>query len=164
MLPCHPPHPSTFPQRNRFLAADAEARFARTQRRALGGAKARDGGARERPARAEDVIRLYDALTANGARRKRRQEAAGCWAEGRGLRAEGAPALRPLPAVAPRNAAAARAPTAVHHARPAHDPLPLTPAVLELADPAAAHAPTAVQQCRTLTTPPSCSSLPQCWS
>jgi hypothetical protein len=50
-------------QRNLFLASDAEARFARTQRRALSGAKAGKDRA-ERPARAEDLVRLYDALIA----------------------------------------------------------------------------------------------------
>lgn len=62
-----PSHPAPLLQRNLFLAADAEARFARTQRRLASGAKAaaaKEGG---RPARAEDVVRLYDALIANGA-------------------------------------------------------------------------------------------------
>ncbi|KAI7837680.1 hypothetical protein COHA_008473 [Chlorella ohadii] len=53
-------------RRNLFLAADAEARFARTQRRQLSGSKASSkDGPRERPARAEDVVRLYDTLIAN---------------------------------------------------------------------------------------------------
>ncbi|EFN58517.1 hypothetical protein CHLNCDRAFT_140581 [Chlorella variabilis] len=50
-------------QRNLFLAGDAEARFARTQRRQLSGQRQR--GERERPARAEDVVRLYELLVAN---------------------------------------------------------------------------------------------------
>lgn len=45
-------------QRNLFLAADAEARFGRTLRRALAGSKGSSKeGARERPAKAEDVVR-----------------------------------------------------------------------------------------------------------
>lgn len=67
----HPPslHPTHahLPQRNLFLASDAEARFVRTQRRLLSGSKAGGkDGPRERPARAEDVVRLYDTLIANG--------------------------------------------------------------------------------------------------
>ncbi|KAI3436731.1 hypothetical protein D9Q98_006146 [Chlorella vulgaris] len=49
-------------QRNLFLVEDAEARFARAQRRQLSGQRQR--GERERPAKAEDVVRLYDALLA----------------------------------------------------------------------------------------------------
>jgi hypothetical protein len=44
------------------LVEDAEARFAGTQRRQLSGQRQR--GERERPAKAEDVVRLYDALLA----------------------------------------------------------------------------------------------------
>ena len=61
------PTPAHLPQRNLFLASDTEARFARTQRRLLSGSKAGGkDGPRERPARAEDVVRLYDTLIANG--------------------------------------------------------------------------------------------------
>ncbi|KAL4457792.1 hypothetical protein ABPG75_012657 [Micractinium tetrahymenae] len=53
-------------QRNLFMAADGEARFARTLRRALAGGKGSSKeGTRERPAKAEDVVRLYDTLIAN---------------------------------------------------------------------------------------------------
>lgn len=65
MFCTHPPTPAP-PQRNLFLASDAEARFGRTQRRQLSGGKGGKDGPRERPARAEDVVRLYDTLTANG--------------------------------------------------------------------------------------------------
>lgn len=54
--------PACLPQRNLFLVEDAEARFARAQRRQLSGQRQR--GERERPAKAEDVVRLYDALLA----------------------------------------------------------------------------------------------------
>lgn len=64
---CLCPTPAHPQQRNLFLAADAEARLARTQRRQLSGSKASSkDGPRERPARAEDVVRLYDTLIANG--------------------------------------------------------------------------------------------------
>ncbi|PRW56110.1 Signal recognition particle subunit SRP68 isoform A [Chlorella sorokiniana] len=53
-------------RRNLFLASDAEARFGRTQRRLLSGSKGSSkDGPRERPAKAEDVVRLYDTLIAN---------------------------------------------------------------------------------------------------
>lgn len=64
--PTNHPQPALLfsaPQRNLFLAADAEARFARTLRRALSGGKGGSKeGVRERPAKAEDVVRAVVAL------------------------------------------------------------------------------------------------------
>ena len=57
---CHPLSPLL--QRNLFLAGSAAERFARTQGRLLAGQKPGGG---ERPAKADDVVRLYDALVAN---------------------------------------------------------------------------------------------------